>query len=609
MAKHPRVQIGKLEREGLQPRARPTDTFVAPNATSGVRLARALGVLGAGVADLGDQLTEKQRAKRREEGKAFGRNFAKSGKTFKDAIREGRITPDQSPFFRLGAEEVFGQNAADQFGLQLQIELASGQLSSSTDPEAFDDRIAQLQSEFIADAFGNQFGGAVERAFAGRLQQHVSNARQSFGAKTGRNLIEQTKRGLYAAQSGNILEWMTGNAERDFSEIGDMLSTQASMLVAAGFDGTDANSLTAQAVVDAALRAGDASLLQILDNVQAGTGKLGNVRGILQLRRETESRIAIQSANQDRADEAEQKRLRKEIIETANQNLLLELFNAADPANVSVDEAALALVNQGLPEASLDLYRVKAQFLSRDDTQGDETTYRDMLANVYLTPDSGDQDFVGYRSIANQLAAGQIDPTEAKALWTEIDRRTRVNSADGENEEWESVYWNFKPAKDAPAEIGRLFAISSRIDISAAQGLEVAYRETLAKQDFANEWLAYMQGEGQSATLGERQEFIQEQVITSARRHLEGVVVGAQVIDAAILEFQGKPAVPGAAPVEPTPLSADEIERMRNEIRNRNLSPESFRRLRDRGVNMSPEDILQFLIDEETKLISQTPDR
>src|SRR5690349_4134216 len=104
----------------LQPAAKPVDTFVqTAEGKSLDQLAQGLAQVAPALGRFSDTLAKRKAEGDYAAGEQKARELTQSAKSFRDAIRSGKITPDQSPWFMAGLHEQFGRLAADRMNFDM----------------------------------------------------------------------------------------------------------------------------------------------------------------------------------------------------------------------------------------------------------------------------------------------------------------------------------------------------------------------------------------------------------------------------------------------------------------------------------------------------------
>src|ERR1041385_4497116 len=135
-----RLQVDSgISAPALKPAASPVETFVQPNAGKQVeQLAQGLATLAPSLGHLSDVLSQRKSEADFSAGQQKARELAQNAKDFKEAIRQGKITPNQSPWFMAGLREQFGRLAADRMNFEMLTAAGEeGHFQTTTHPDGF----------------------------------------------------------------------------------------------------------------------------------------------------------------------------------------------------------------------------------------------------------------------------------------------------------------------------------------------------------------------------------------------------------------------------------------------------------------------------------------
>lgn len=299
----PRVQVGSgLEPVPFRPAASPVNRFTRTSEGQQIsQLANSLARFSHNLRGVGLEAQQGEITRLQEEGEAAAREMYEEGLSYKEAIEAGRIKPQDSPWFRLGAEEFFGRNAAMTYGSDLQTALRESGLSESgTDVAQFE----EFERDFRAQWLSQNVGASgrtryFERAFGGALDQTVAASRANFAAKAGTNLVNQAKEAVHQSVYDSALQSHAGDV--DSTEFAQAIRLDTQRAIAMGVSAEEANKSAAEAIVNAAIQTGDVSVLDIMDDVQLGSGPMGNTSWAVAMKRD--ARRVINSQQQEARDE------------------------------------------------------------------------------------------------------------------------------------------------------------------------------------------------------------------------------------------------------------------------------------------------------------------
>jgi hypothetical protein len=110
VASRPTIDYQGTLRARINPVASPVDTFVQTKGGESLsQLAEALKGLAPVVGQFSDVQAKYKNQRDKEAGAQKARELFESGKSYRDAIKQGLIGPQDSPWFQLGAKEQFGR--------------------------------------------------------------------------------------------------------------------------------------------------------------------------------------------------------------------------------------------------------------------------------------------------------------------------------------------------------------------------------------------------------------------------------------------------------------------------------------------------------------------
>lgn len=296
------------------------------------QLAQGLGRFSSTLASLTDESIRRKGEEDREAGIQRARELQQEGLTFKEAVAKGLISPADSPWFRTGAEEFFGRNAASRYNDDLHNALReSGLTESSTDTADFDEFERNFREDWIEENVGEANRGvAFESAFGRTVDANTTNTRSAFNAAVGRNLVRDTGEAVHQSVVTTALDAHAGDMNPEAPA--NLIRMDIERARAMGVSNEIANKKAAQGIVNAYLDTGDEDLLDIMDHIQMGSGPMGNTSWAMDMKREARSIV-------DRREEAD----RKDDILDAEDAVLRAFKETGDFNAPEVQEAFDAL--------------------------------------------------------------------------------------------------------------------------------------------------------------------------------------------------------------------------------------------------------------------------
>ncbi len=315
----PRVQVDSgLVPDPVRPAASPVDSFVLPSDRNGLKdLANALSTLSPKVTQIAGLLQERTDDKKFAEGTEAARKLQAQGKSFRDAIREGLISPDQSPFFRLGVKEQFGRITADKFQTTLTMR-ALAELADSTDPEDFDKLAGEVRQDILGD-IGEDADASFLNGFGPRADQHQVNARLAFNSQVSARVIQQAQQQTFREASNAILNGLENDLP--FPEIAGGLQITLERAIATGLPGRAAIDRIVKAVSKVVQSTKDVDMFDLLDLVNGKQGPLSGIARVQDVINSVTTRVNTINTREDSLARAALGREKQAAIEELDRQI------------------------------------------------------------------------------------------------------------------------------------------------------------------------------------------------------------------------------------------------------------------------------------------------
>lgn len=503
-----RVQADNaIPRARLRPIAAPVDTFVQTNAgTSTAKLADALATVAPRVGRLADVLGKQEDANEKEKGEQMARRIAESGKSFRDAIREGLITPDQSPWFRLGAKEQFGRVTADKFATDLQLAMANDpKLTESVEASDYDAFVQEFRAQWLRDNVGDEKDRDLhfENGFGPRSDAYVTDLRRQFAAQAGQRLVRVVGDQQYQEQHGVIQDGITRGL--DMTAMAEGLNVTNRRAIATGLNPRVANEMTIRAVADAAMRTRNPALLDVLKQVEGGRGAfLWGTRPAQEAMREALDYIATARQRENaarRADDAERRETEERTVFTEAAGALAQ---STDPHAVDMAPYIQRLAAQGNTQAIRELTALQ-DALAGERFETNPEVLNDTLAAIW-SPNGG----VTMRSLVRLLSNKQLDPRDFAFLESQI--RSRDEAATGGDD-------GKDPNKNVQFRDGTSRLRSLFVNEFGAFDSDKQARAWRAHAEFTRNWLNFWSQGGGAASYEQRNTWITTEVERLANKY------------------------------------------------------------------------------------------
>lgn len=255
----------------LRPAAAPVDTFVQTSEGKSLeQLAQGLAALSPALGRFSDVLSQRKAEGDYAAGQKKARDLAQSAKDFKDAIKNGSITPNQSPWFMAGLREQFGRLAADRMNFEMLSSMVQDEtMQTSTNPADFDkfaQDFTQKWQENNLDPSSRDLH--FEKGFGSKADAYLADAQRTFVSQLAGRVTKYAGDGHFSEVINNVMaEWGRHTSPET---IGAAITDLNDAAVARGMGGDLVNKMTIDAVISAAKRTNDPEMLHLLDHIWSG---------------------------------------------------------------------------------------------------------------------------------------------------------------------------------------------------------------------------------------------------------------------------------------------------------------------------------------------------
>lgn len=543
----PRVPLTRIEKEQRRPQASPVDAMIVAPRTgaSAARLSSALGSISQPMLELGLQLQQKRDEDAFKEGEKFARELAAAGVKFRDAIRDGRITADQSPFFRMGAEEQLGRITADRYNAALQhAMLTAPELRASTDPEDFDRFVGGFRDAFLQENAPDA-SKFFEQGFGPRAQAHTNQARFAFASRAGGLLIENVKEQTYQEfRNAMRMELVAGEDPAEALQITIMRQ------MAIGLTGREANNILTAAVIDEAEARDDLSLLNVLGRIPAGPGStVAERRETVEAVNQAKERIVRRRQSERNAEWQLLAHERSEAARNARVFLTTEFMEGRDALDKAIE----------MDPTNSDALTAQYNALQEARVGSDRSYVQEILADIHRVGDPNSDEFVTVDTLVGALTSRtdrRIDQADFSFLRQQLDNRDeKIRKArEGGLDPYRNPIY-----QDATRELDDFFGVNP---ITGKFNTPVvAERARRAQARLADAWLDYVTSdEGRTATARQQNEWLFQAVEETGRTFADPKDLD-KVDRAALPEFQTVPPY-----VNNVMITRDQFEALQSEL-------------------------------------------
>ncbi len=360
MAKQ-RVQVRDLSAPpAITPQAEQVNVFHNPltpmpqESNAALELAQGLAVLRPSLYGAADIAVDKETKQGEAQALLAERTANRDGIT--SAVKAGAIPAGASPWFQKGWNRQKNRILADQYATDLQQAYAKWGDRDNTkgDLQAF--MQAHLQS-FIEQRDVDQSDPEFTNVFAPMASQVQSKQNAEYGAHKV-NLIEKEVIENTGAEVSSILDlpYLYGGAENQAKVIQATLAEH----VKNGADGTVMNKVAVDAITQQAIAKGDLSLLDQMDLIDTGNGRLGRTLYAKEERLKAQTHIISNENTLSAREEHEREEIKKQKTEQIYGSFI-EAIQKDRHVDVRPYEIALAKID---PDQVPHLRTYQKQFLA-----------------------------------------------------------------------------------------------------------------------------------------------------------------------------------------------------------------------------------------------------
>jgi hypothetical protein len=262
--------------------------------------------------------------------------YIKNAGIYQNAVKNGDIPPDASPFFMKVWQDMDGSAKADEFNRDLLTALATGPLAQSTNQEESSSLIDTFKSNWMkANGVEKQSTDFVF-GFGAKANGYEQNARRFQTERVSNNIAAAADEALGANVSG-ILEEIT-TLDLNPSAIGEGINLQKEKALLAGMTPQNINKTILESVATAAQEKLDTTILDVLDHVNTGSGKLGSTGEAKRVKEAVKTAIYRELQQRDSWEYTQEQRKKTKIVLTANASIgatMLANLQAGKPTTIA----------------------------------------------------------------------------------------------------------------------------------------------------------------------------------------------------------------------------------------------------------------------------------
>jgi hypothetical protein len=351
-----------LRPQVLRPAAAPRDTFVMPNAGAGLgQLADALSQVSPALSRFGAVTAQERGEKEKLEGENAAREFVTAHKTYKDAIDAGLITKQHSPFYRMGAYETFGRASAFRYQDDFRIALGSSPVAESTSPDDYDKFEGEFRTKWMQKELGEKVDPFMQAAFGRQADNLINGDRSNFAANAAKKLEGQISEAFQAEVHSIVKLGYEGHADPE--NVLEHIQLAMDRQIAGHMPKRIVNENVAEAIVSAARRMNDISVLDLMDKIRVGSGFMSGTGYGSKLREDAENQIATVNQARLSQESARAKAEREAAVDAVTSEFITAL--QADPT-INVEPFIARAVAAGDPEKATTYIKMQESFVDRE---------------------------------------------------------------------------------------------------------------------------------------------------------------------------------------------------------------------------------------------------
>lgn len=501
-----------IARARVTPVASPVDTFVQ-NTDAGHslnQLAEALGSVAPQLAQYSDVKAKQQSEADRAAGEQSARELAASGKSYRDAIKEGRISPQESPWFQLGAREQFGRVAAGKYSGDLQKELnANPAMNETTDVAEYDKFVEGFKKDWLDKNVGNENRNLhFERGFGQMSDAMGVDNRNKWINEAGQRLVAQQGDNQYSELFTHVDHELGLNTNHD--AIADGINILQDRALHFGMDPRVANAAAVKAIGDIVMRDGDVSLFEILKKVKTGNGNnLYSQRTAQEEIQRVTQNVYADKQRKHTADQQEQKEQREAAADKVSGEVLTDLLGAPNPSRVNIQPRLLALSQMGA-EGQLAAKQL-TQFQSAASVAhfaSNEKAVVKAQADIFAVTDKSSPDYVNKDTLIGLMVGGEINRDDFVSLKAQMDKRDAEDERAKKDASKKANAFGDPGFRNRMATIAKPGFISEGSQYDKSNTIE---RVKSAQAEFSRSYMEYLDSDrGQQASPVERNKFLND---------------------------------------------------------------------------------------------------
>ncbi len=326
-----RVQTNDQSERALTPGAAPVNRFSTPEQplnvvgpTKAMQISNALSDL---VPSLLKFSANADQRKSEAEIQAARVERAKNAMTFQEAVKSGKISADQNPWFVKSWKEMDGSVTADRYNEDLLLAMSTGPLANSTDHNESTKLLDNFRTNWM-QAHLKDAERDVVSGFQAKAAGYELNARAHQASVVGNNIVVAAGETFDHNIQGIISESYSRGISAD--AVAEGINREADKALLVGMSPQDVNKMVLKAAENDAMQNLDVNHAEaILNSVKGGPGgKLGGTTAAKNMLESVSVRIADELHQRDSWAHEEEVRKNQAIIAGSNTVVATAMLDA-----------------------------------------------------------------------------------------------------------------------------------------------------------------------------------------------------------------------------------------------------------------------------------------
>lgn len=384
------------------------------------------------------QAEEKRRAEREfAEGQEL---YNKTRKAIGEAVKDGIIAEGESPYLRKGYRIANLNVLSARYANELNNALTARKLYTNGNPAAIEEFTEKFYKDFQEKHQFDSFGATEVAEY---FSSSAAKANEAFRSSWKSKHIEYQRQQQYIAFQNEVSTYAealfldTDTPEAREVKIANLGNWATAKAREAGLDGMNmakVNQTITESIIMSAYEMQDSSILDVLDNVQTGTGTLGGTLATRKAVFDAKGNIAQMIAKQDAAAAKALEAQQQSAIDAAMSSGLVSAFEArsGDPDSLATFERSIIeLKRVGTAEAIAKAQSLTNFYDAQTKAGRDERNVDDVLYGEVMVMMHDAETFEEAMDIVTEaLNDDSISASQSNTLLNQWDRVNGRNSPD-----------------------------------------------------------------------------------------------------------------------------------------------------------------------------------